>query len=347
MLDSEIESHTAHDRNAVLPSAGECIPMNRSLAEHGSLESAPCPNGCAHLDDRLLAGRDRLHEIAGRFAVVRCRKCGLIRTDPRPSVEQIVRFYPDEYHPHAKSASHSRIVEIVRHTALRILNMERIPRIPPGRMLEIGCGQGLFLSWMAERGWNVEGIELTESAGLRARARGLRVHIGPLEYAPEPQSRFDLVVGWHVLEHLHDPAGSLRRLRSWTAPGGWAVFSLPNSKSLGFKVFKDRWFALDLPRHLYHYCPSTLSALLDTAGWSVEKVHHQRTLDDLVASLGYVLSDSKISSLANVISPSLRRFPSSLGAHVLTSPILFPVSWLLALLKRSGSMTVWARREKV
>src|SRR3546814_19345766 len=59
----------------------------------------------------------------------------------------------------------------------------------------------------------------------------------------------DLIVGWMVLEHLHQPLAVLRKLRRWIQPDGWLVLSVPDAGSLEFRVFGDRWYALQLPTH--------------------------------------------------------------------------------------------------
>ena len=64
------------------------------------LEDADCPLGCPRSDETVLAGRDRLHGLPGRFQVVRCRSCGLMRTNPRPSPGTIGFYYPEDYHPY-------------------------------------------------------------------------------------------------------------------------------------------------------------------------------------------------------------------------------------------------------
>ncbi len=64
------------------------------------LESNPCPLGCMEGDELILTGSNRLHNLPGEFDVVRCKGCGLIRTDSRPTQETISSYYPDNYRPY-------------------------------------------------------------------------------------------------------------------------------------------------------------------------------------------------------------------------------------------------------
>src|SRR5688572_8294680 len=134
-------------------------------------------------------------------------------------------------------------------------------------MLEIGCASGTFLHSMADQGWQVQGWELSERAASVAKSQGFAVHIGNLETAAEQDASYNLIVGWHVLEHLHQPVAVLTKLRQWSKPGGWLALSMPDASSWEFSFFRERWYGLQLPNHLFHYTPRTLNQLLARSGW--------------------------------------------------------------------------------
>ena len=309
------------------------------------LEDAVCPMGCAHDDEAVLVGRDRLHDLPGDFPVVRCRHCGLMRTSPRPTPQSIGSYYPDDYGPYqgtlvaTDQPPRSILPAWLRPVARKLLNhnTHRLPPQPIGRMLEIGCASGSFLHHMSREGWTVRGIEFSSSAAQAARSLGLQVHAGSLETAPAPEQPYDLVVGWMVLEHLHDPVACLRKLHEWVRPAGCLAISVPNAGSFEFRLFGRRWYALQVPTHLHHFTPDTLSALLAKGGWRVERVFHQRVLSNFVASLGYCLADIGFSRLGRW----LVAFPDRAGR---LQYVLFPLAWIMAALGQTGRMTVWARR---
>lgn len=306
------------------------------------LEHVSCPLGCNKNDEVVLAGRDLLHDLPGEFTVVKCRTCGLMRTTPRPTPETIGFYYPDDYGPYlgtqVRQAKPSSIKKLLKPLVKRVFNFntQRLPSLAPGRMLEVGCASGAFLHQIASQGWQVQGIEFSEKAAQAAAQLGYRVHAGPLETAPPPDEAFDLIVGWMVLEHLHDPIGGLQKLREWAKPGAWLVLSIPNSASLEFRLFKEKWYALQLPNHLYHFTPETLGRVLQTGGWTLETIHHQRLLSNLIASTGYVLRDKGYARLGQ----KLIDFPERAG---IWNYALYPLAWLFSAFGQTGRMTVWAR----
>lgn len=309
------------------------------------LEEITCPLGCSKNDEVVLTGHDLLHDLPGEFTVVKCRTCGLMRTNPRPTPDTIGFYYPDDYGPymgtrvqHARPKPTSWIKKLLRPLFRRVFNFNTttLPTMAPGRMLEIGCASGAFLHQMAGQGWQVQGIEFSEKAAQAAAQLGYRVHAGPLETAPQPDEPFDLIVGWMVLEHLHDPIGGLQKLREWAKPGAWLVLSVPNAGSLEFLLFRDKWYALQLPNHLYHFTPHILEMVLKTSGWKMEKIHHQRVLSNLIASTGYVLRGKGYTKLGQ----KFIDFPER-GRWMVYA--LYPLAWLLSVFGQTGRMTVWAR----
>lgn len=313
---------------------------------HIQLEYSRCPLDCPANDEFILKGYDRLHGLPGQFSVVRCRKCGLMRTNPRPTQDTINLYYPNNYGPYLGTKFEENIgKQYVRWPRLKRLirqicqfNTKILPDLPPGRMLEFGCASGSFMHLMAKQGWDVEGVEFSEIAAQNAISLGYPVHIGPLESAPKPSLHYDLIVGWMVLEHLHEPVLALRKLREWTHPGGWLAVTVPNCGSLEFSLFKDAWYALQLPCHLYHYTPKTIRLILQKAGWHMEQVFHQRILSNFVASCGYVFQDWGI---AGRLAKSMTKFPESAWRlHY----ALYPLAYLLGFFGQTGRMTVWARK---
>ncbi|MBN1311280.1 MAG: class I SAM-dependent methyltransferase [Anaerolineae bacterium] len=311
------------------------------------LEDKPCPLGCSPDDELILVAHDRLRGLPGEFSVVRCRACGLLRTNPRPTPETIGYYYPEEYGPYVSTrveqkAMLNRPTPWWKHLRQSVFdfNAHRLPLQQPGRMLEIGCASGVFLHRMALQGWDVAGIEFAEGPASAARQLGYHIETCQVEVAPDPSQPYDLIVGWMVLEHLHDPVAVLRKLHGWLAPGGWLVLSVPNAASLEFSLFRDAWYALHVPNHLYLYTPITLQRLFTHTDWQLECLFHQRVLNNLFPSLGYLLQDRGLSGKLTTL---LVEFPKH-AWHV--QHILYPVACLLAAFGQTGRMTVWARKRR-
>jgi len=318
--------------------------MNVPNAPSLILEDRDCPLGCFRDDDFVLKGRDRLHNLPGDFTVVRCRTCGLLRTNPRPTLATIGSYYPEQYSPFEgtkiREASSPGFSPRLKKSIQKIFrfNTMVLPPQPPGRLLEVGCASGSFLHHMAQGGWDVEGVEPSKAAAQNTRRIGYRVFEGSIESKPETTVLFDLIVGWMVLEHLHEPTATLRKFRSWLKQDGWLVLSVPDAGGMEFRWFKNRWYALQLPNHLYHFTPQMIRLVLRKTGWKVERIFHQRILTSLIASFGYFLSDKGVGpNIAQIFI----RFPQRSG---LFHYFLYPLAFLLSYWKQTGRMTIWARK---
>jgi 2-polyprenyl-3-methyl-5-hydroxy-6-metoxy-1,4-benzoquinol methylase len=312
------------------------------------LEYASCPLCTEGTDQTVLSGRDRLHDLPGTFTIVGCKKCGLMRTTPRPTGETIGYYYPADYGPYkgtvvADTAAKPSDIKARLITFAKTIFDTKAAALPPmvekGRLMEIGCASGSFLHSMAQTGWQVEGIEFSEDAAQTARNLGYDVSTGAVETISKKNSSFDLIVGWMVLEHLHDPVGSLLKMALWSKPEGKLVISVPNAGSKEFHAFGPRWYALQLPTHLFHYDTYSIVRVLDAGGWRVTNIHHHRTMANAIASIGYWLHDNGRKSLGQL----LIDFPEKGGR--IGALILFPVSYVFSLFGQTGRMTIWAERK--
>jgi len=138
------------------------------------------------------------------------------------------------------------------------------------RVLEIGCGRGLLLSSLSQRGHECHGTERSELAARRAlRQVGIKIQVGALDKCHFQRDYFDLVILWHVLEHLENPAETLALAGELLRVGGLLILEVPNLISLQSRLSGRHWFHLDLERHLFHFSTTGLKSLLETTGFDV------------------------------------------------------------------------------
>jgi SAM-dependent methyltransferase len=215
-----------------------------------------------------------------RFTVVRCVDCGLCFTSPRPSPELIGKFYPDWYAPHAVPPSNRRLPwrsRLATRFSWPFETRRALRWHGQGRLLDFGCGGGSFLQRMHRLGWKVTGLDISAVAIERIRTElGLRAVVGSLPHPELPPASFDVVTMWHSLEHVHDPLAVLRAAHRLLTPGGRLLVAAPNLASLPFCWFGPAWYGLDLPRHLTHFTPTTLRAMLEHAGFRVRRLRMPR-----------------------------------------------------------------------
>ena len=166
------------------------------------------------------------------------------------------------------------------------------PVSPPGRLLEIGTAVGTFLSQRKRDGWDVTGVEFDDRAAAHAARRtGAPIHVGSVESVQFPPGTFDVICAWQVVEHLHDPVLSVRRCFDWLVPGGWLAIAVPDAGAPGFRVFRDAWFPLELPRHLYHFSAKTCRAMFESCGFSEIRLVRPRTVYTTLLSITGLLED--------------------------------------------------------
>ncbi|MBV9599688.1 MAG: class I SAM-dependent methyltransferase [Chloroflexi bacterium] len=155
---------------------------------------------------------------------------------------------------------------------MRGANFRRIGRrlerlVPKGRVLDVGCGSGVFLDAMRRRGWVVAGLEPHKSSAYQLRTtRGLDVTDATLDQVSSEWGPFDAVSLLDVLEHLSDPRRALRKVWHLLRPGGVLVLATPNVDSLEHGFFGASWYALQPPDHLWLFSARSLMNLLVSAG---------------------------------------------------------------------------------
>jgi SAM-dependent methyltransferase len=141
-----------------------------------------------------------------------------------------------------------------------------------GSVLEIGCGPGLMLAAFSQRGWKAMGIERNEEVVARVhRMPGVQITTLPVAELPV-EARFDLILMFHVLEHIGDPVQLLRECAKRLVTGGRLIVNVPNFGSWQARFAGTKWLHLDIPRHLVHYTPQTLAATFERAGLRVSEV---------------------------------------------------------------------------
>ncbi len=254
-------------------------PVSRPAPALVAWDDTPCPL-CGRRDEEMVLEADDANPGAGpvlRFAVVRCRQCGLTYTNPRPDEASIGRFYPADYRPHRRPRkmreANARTWWERRTGRSSPERSGDLPWVGAGRLLDFGCGGGSYLKRMADNGWRVTGLDAAVGAVRQVQEElGLPALVGSLPHPDLRENSFDVVTMWHSIEHVHRPLEILREAFKLLVPGGKLVVACPNIESWAFRWFGPAWFALDLPRHLTHFSPATLTRMMTAAGFRVDSV---------------------------------------------------------------------------
>jgi SAM-dependent methyltransferase len=257
----------------------------------------------------LFSSTDRLYATTNEvFQVVECRGCRLIRLNPQPSPAELHRFYPAQYWFSPEATAAAQLEQMYRRIVLgdHLRFVERALRESEqeGPVLDVGCGGGLFLQLLRQRGHTGNarrfiGLDFSLDAAEAAWKTGtVGVACGSLTEAPFKPGSCAAVTMFHVLEHLHDPSSYLKAAHQLLAPDGRLIVQVPNAACWQFLLFGERWNGIDVPRHLINFRSADLDQLLNTCGFEVLR-HKYFSLRDNPAGMA--------TSIAPHLDPMSRR----------------------------------------
>lgn len=242
------------------------------------------------LDPRpLIRGADLLHGVEGGFTVHCCSRCGAGNTRPEATDAELAPHYTESYGPHG--GSRGRTAEWLRrfHTRreMRVGASRVLRKRSAGRALDVGCGSGEFGALLIARGWEVDGLDPSDTACAEASRHGVRARVGTLDTVPLEPRQYDAVVFNHALEHIGDPVTALGTARAALDPSGVVAISVPNFDCWARRRFGRNWFHLDLPRHRVHFGERSLRMALEASGFEPQGIWTSTSPTGLIGSLQY------------------------------------------------------------
>jgi len=211
------------------------------------------------------------------FQLARCGECGFEFTQDCPEENEIGKYYESEdyiSHSNTSKSFSDKLYRLARSFMLRRKRniVRKLTAQKTGTLLDIGSGTGHFADTMKRAGWQVKGIEINEKArSFSVNSFGLDV-VAPDAISNLQSGSFDCITLWHVLEHFHDPNKYASEIQRLLKKDGICIIALPNSNSFDAWHFGKFWAAYDVPRHLWHFNPSTFRIFAGKAGFMIEKV---------------------------------------------------------------------------
>lgn len=212
------------------------------------------------------------------FNLMECTKCHLVRTEPMLNEAQLQKYYSLPYYGTGKE-KFKGMAEIItywlnyRRAGSVLSHLKSRNRFLEGnspRILDVGCGRGNLLRILKDKGCDCYGVERTEFPDIDP-SKGIHFLKGNLNELLFEESFFDAVVIWHVLEHTDNPIAIIQETARIIRPGGIVAIAVPNFGSFQAKLFRNGWFHLDLPRHIYHLDFDTISQCLNRNGFKILK----------------------------------------------------------------------------
>jgi len=231
------------------------------------MEDISCPICDSVNFSNYISIKDRVFN-ENSFNLVKC-KCDLIYINPRPTLDELSKYYSSNYFPHKKSKSYfdkiySFVQKITFYWKKSIINKYS----SKGTIIDIGSGKGEFVEYMNQSGWkaypNDPYYQKSENTNIKA----------------------DIITMWHSLEHVHNLNLLFSNIDKKIKSNTILYIAVPNILAYERSYFKKNWIAYDPPRHLYHFSKETMILLLKKYNFKIikTKTMYQDTIFNIIFS---------------------------------------------------------------
>lgn len=319
------------------------------------LEEVACIS-CGEMNtEPYFDARDRIFG-GGPYSYVRCTRCGLIYQNPRIKAKYIGDYYPARSYTWKELRDEDAFIKklfnrlekfyifhLYNKDKKRVMAFCKKLGVVPKRVLDLGCATGERLYLYRRDGCRTVGVEMSEEV---MRAKELYdvdvVNSSVEDFLKNKGEQYDVITGYHIIEHFHDPVSILKDAKDLLADNGLLVLESPNTDSFQFKIFKGKWFSTEAPRHLYLFSPATLGAMLEKAGLRMAGYLARKPLlnpSPIILNLVPALETRRmrINELEGRGFSLLKRLLLVLGIYALA-----PFAYLEGALGRGSSFTVFA-----
>ncbi|MFX0202287.1 MAG: methyltransferase domain-containing protein [Candidatus Hodarchaeota archaeon] len=281
------------------------------------LEYVPC--ALCSSDDTELFLED------GCFNLVRCKRCGLVYVNPRPTRKELGRMYNMSVQTGNGVMDHTGYMELAYlHELKSNKYLSMIKKYEKeGRILDIGCASGFFLNFAKQRGFDPHGVDISKTLCVFAKRHfKLNISCGTLREISYPSEYFDVVTMFDVLSHLPTPVEDLNEVNRVLRKDGLLLIETGNRGELNAKAV-EKWRGVwGSPSHLYHFGTKTLIKLLKITGFDCIDIDKSSVILSSVmeVALRRIIGSrkSKVSyqKIKLDAAPMIRRGLMGVGAHL-------------------------------
>ena len=298
-----------------------------------------------------ICGRDKYENIVdnikdweygfdGNFSYYQCTNCSSIQIHPFPGIDDLVEAYKVDYHgfavPTQKGAIYSILYKIVEWFSTN--EIRKFVDIN-SRVLDVGCGIGLFLSKLKSMGLkNIEGIDFSEKAVGAVASKGINYHLGAFLQFEKEMQYYDMIVMNNYLEHTLDPLEELKKARFLLKDDGVLICELPNFDSCDRVLFGRYWGGNHVPRHTFQFNRNNLTKLLNQAGFTRVTIQYPLNTSHFALSIqNYFQRNFKdLKNNKRLRHGRDRYYPIYMLA-------LIPINILCFFIKKTGFMKLYVR----
>jgi 2-polyprenyl-3-methyl-5-hydroxy-6-metoxy-1,4-benzoquinol methylase len=213
----------------------------------------------------------QIAENKAEYPVYHCPDCAILFQYPFPAKEDFDKIYPNDYYAHIETEkipflmrllsqflkNEKTVFQLIKHSAYPYFDEIKNAK----KVLDIGCGKGVFLNVLKGAGKETHGLEPDPNAVKILEKNGHHAIQGDIFTAKIEDNSYDLVTMFQVIEHIDDHESLIREVYRILKPGGYFIIETPNFVSSPAKN-KNRWVNLDMPRHLIIHSPQSIKNLL-------------------------------------------------------------------------------------
>lgn len=211
-----------------------------------------------------------------QFEIYKCSDCTFAFTQDAPDQASIAKYYHhDDYVSHTDTTAglFFKIYHLVRNYMLNKKRNWVAKHANNGNVLDIGAGTGYFLNNMKTADWNVTGFE-PEAAARSVAKKNFDITLEDnFEKLISGEKKYDAITMWHVLEHVHTLNEYFEYFKKMINTDAKVFIAVPNYTSKDALVYKEKWAAWDVPKHLWHFSPESLETLANKHGFELEKMY--------------------------------------------------------------------------
>lgn len=219
---------------------------------------------------------------------MRCAHCDHLFLNPRPRAKDLGIIYPPHYYSFADPPGGivGRAQRVWEGSKVELYG--ELMGSGPKKVLDVGCGNGRFLSLLREFGagdWRLVGVDFDDAAIEKCRKAGFEAHAERIEDLPENEDGFDAAIMLQLIEHVEDPVDTCRQIFSILKPGGHVIIETPNVGGADYALFKKRWWGhYHFPRHWNLFSAQSLERMLTDQGFEIERSEY------LISTSAWIIS---------------------------------------------------------
>jgi 2-polyprenyl-3-methyl-5-hydroxy-6-metoxy-1,4-benzoquinol methylase len=199
-----------------------------------------------------------------RHSLYRCQQCDLVFCNRIPTRTELVANYSQ--YERGKPGS-----EVTRIRVDQLLDSFSAFR-KTNKILDVGCGDGLFLELALAKGWDVYGTEFDQLAVETCEKKGIKMFHGILNTANYNAESFDIIVYTEVLEHIQNQHEEIGKFHVLLRPGGGIYLTTPNFDSLSRYLLGSSWNVIGYPEHLAYFNKHSLISLFTSSGFKTSSI---------------------------------------------------------------------------